>query len=254
MEVQVFGKVEEIRMKLRKNRQIPLFSTINKDDRELSPEIQHIIIRRITEDLNSVKEELQKIVHSSIEKEMQSEKEEAHNCLNNLESHLPGLKNSRPDCSKYDSYVEMIKPHLEFVKRRIDKGNSYRENVGEVMPKLATMEKRISKSGATLDFLAKLDEGSISRDLKSLKQGIQNIESTFKEYFPSFKRTKEEIDDLYKRLQLYERELKELMTPNHEWEEILTSLPYPTSNPDEFREVRKAVGRRCKRCGVEERY
>jgi len=43
------------------------------------------------------------------------------------------------------------------------------------------------------------------------------------------------------------------MDPNHEWEEISIALPYPTSKPDEFREVKKVVGRRCKRCGVEER-
>jgi len=241
-------------MKQQRDRQIPLFSTINEDVSELNPELQHIIIRRISEELNSVKEELQKIIDSPIEEEMDSEKGEVHNCLSGLGSRIPELKNLRPDCSKHDSYTETVKPYLESVKKYIDKENSHKESVEEVMSKLTSMEEKISKSGATLEFLAKLDEGSISQDLKSLKQGFQNIGSTFKEYFSSFKKTKEEMDDLNRRLQLYERELKRLMKPNHEWEEISTALPYPTSNPDEFREVKKVVGRRCKRCGVEERY
>ena len=238
-------------MKQQKNMQIPLFSTINKD---LSPEIQRIIIRRISEELNSLKGELQKIVDSPIDKEMQSEKKEVKKCLSFLGLHLPELKNSRPDCSKYDSYMEMVKPHLEFVKKCIDEGNSYKEKRKGVMSTLITMEERINKSGATLEFLAKRNEGSTSQGLKSLKRDFQNIGCMFKEYFSSFKKAKEEIDDLIRRLQVGEDELKGLMNPNHEWEEILTVLPYPTSKPDEFREVKKVVGRRCKKCGVEERY
>jgi len=238
-------------MEQQKNKQIPLFSTTNRD---LSPEIQRIIIKRISEELNSLKGELQKIVDSPIEEETLSKKEEVHNCLSSLGLHLPELKNLRPDCSKYDSYMEMVKPHLEFVKKCIDEGNSYKEKLEGVMSKLITMEGRISKSGATLEFLAKLNEGSTSQGLKSLKQDFQNIGCRFKEYFSSFKKTEEEIDDLIRRLQFCEDELKGLMNPSHEWEEILTVLPYPTSNPDEFREVKKVVGRRCKRCGVEERY
>jgi len=46
-------------MKQQKNKQIPLFSTINRD---LSPEIQRVIIRRISEDMDSLEEELQKII------------------------------------------------------------------------------------------------------------------------------------------------------------------------------------------------
>ena len=238
-------------MKQQKNKQIPLFSTINRD---LSPEIQRVIIRRISEDLDSLKEELQKIVDSPLEEGTQSKKEEVHNCLSSLESHLPKLKNSRPDCLKYDSYMEMVKPHLEFVKKCIDEGNSYKEKRKGVMSTLITMEERINKSSATIESLAKQKEDSTSQGLKSLKQDFQNIGCRFKEYFSSFKKTEEEIDDLIRRLQLGENELKGLMNPNHEWEKILTVLPYPTSKPDEFREVKKVVGRRCKRCGVEERY
>ena len=238
-------------MKQQKNKQIPLFSTTNRD---LSPEIQRIIISRIIEELGSLTEELQKIADFPLKEEMQSKKEEVHNCLSSLGLHLPELRNTQPDCSKYDSYMEMVKSHLEFVKKCIDEGNSYKEKRKGVMSTLITMEERINKSSATLESLAKQKGDSTSQGLKSLKQDFQNIGCRFKEYFSSFKKTEEEIDDLIRRLQLGENELKGLMNPSHEWEEILTFLPYPTSNPDEFREVKKVVGRRCKRCGVEERY
>jgi uncharacterized coiled-coil DUF342 family protein len=238
-------------MKQQKNRQIPLFSSTTKD---LSPEIQHIIIRRISEDLSSLKEELQNIVDSHIDEEIQSKKVEVDDCLSFLGLHLPELKNLRPDCSKYDGYTEMVRPHLDFVKKCRGEWNSYIGKLEGIMAKFNTMEERISKSSASLEFIDRLNEGSTSQGFKSLKQGFQDIGYKLKEYFSSFKKTKEVIDDLNRRLQLCEDELKGLMKPNHAWGEILTFLPYPTSKPDEFREVEKVVGRRCKRCGVEERY
>ena len=61
-------------MKQQKNRQIPLFSTINGD---LSSEVQHILIRRLSEELSPLTYELQKLADSPLEGEMQSKKAEA---------------------------------------------------------------------------------------------------------------------------------------------------------------------------------
>ena len=65
-------------MMQQKNRQIPLFSSTTKD---LSPDVQHIIIRRISEDLSSLKEELHDIVDSPIDEEIESKKVEVDDCL-----------------------------------------------------------------------------------------------------------------------------------------------------------------------------
>jgi DNA repair exonuclease SbcCD ATPase subunit len=238
-------------MKLQKNRQIPLFSTINGD---LSSEVQHIIIRRLSEELSPLTEELHKLADSPLEGEKPSKKEEAHNCLSSLRLHLPKLKNIQPDCSKYSTYIEIVKPHLEFANNCINEANSYKENLEGVMSKLTAMDERINKSVSTLEFLTKQNESTTPRQLKSLKLDYQNIGSRLNDLSSSFKKTIEEMDALNKRLQLCEDELKALMSPSHEWEEISTVFPYPTSKPDEFREVEKVVGRRCKRCGLEERY
>jgi hypothetical protein len=132
-------------MKQPKNRQIPLFSTINGD---LSSEVQHIIIRRLSEELSPLTEELQKLADSPLEGEIQSKKEEAHNCLSSLRLHLPKLKNLRPDCSKYDGYTEMVKQHLDFVKKYRGEWNSYIGKLEGIMANFNTMEERISKSSA----------------------------------------------------------------------------------------------------------
>lgn len=238
-------------MKQQKNRQIPLFSTINGD---LSSEVQHILIRRLSEELSPLTEELQKLADSPLEGEMQSKKAEAHICLSSLRLHLPKLKNIQPDCSEYSTYIEIVKPHIEYVNNCIDEANSYNEQRGGVMSNLTAMDERINKCVSTLEFLAKQNEGNTPRQLKSLKRDYKNIESRFNGLSSSFKKTTEELDALNKRLHLCEDELKGLMSPSHEWEEILTFLPYPTSKPDEFREVEKVVGRRCRRCAIEERF
>lgn len=238
-------------MKQQKNRQIPLFSTINGD---LSSEVQHILIRRLSEELSPLTEELQKLADSPLEGEMQSKKAEAHICLSSLRLHLPKLKNIQPDCSEYSTYIEIVKPHLEFANNCINEANSYKENLEGVMSKLTAMDERINKSVSTLEFLTKQNESTTPRQLKSLKLDYQNIGSRLNDLSSSFKKTIEEMDALNKRLQLCEDELKALMSPSHEWEEILTFLPYPTSKPDEFREVEKVVGRRCRRCAIEERF
>ncbi|MBO3832601.1 MAG: hypothetical protein FGF51_04355 [Candidatus Brockarchaeota archaeon] len=60
-----------------------------------------------------------------------------------------------------------------------------------------------------------------------------------------------EVDNLIKKIDYYQQELRELGRDTHDWEEIREKVAYPTAKPDETRVIEKTTRKRCKKCYIE---
>jgi len=183
--------------------------------------------------------------------------------LKDIDAKVGGLRKARPDCASlkqsYESVYEEYRNLLDVVKANLNKGQGILEGYkgtleakkDDISGHFNNLNEQVAIYSLWLAIQKEVLKTPLPEEISQFKAKHDEIRKRLEDCKNQISEQISRITSLINKINSYQTELSRLERDTHDWEEIREKVPYPGAKPDEIRVVKKAVRKRCRRCGIE---